>query len=426
MASLSIASRAERLVYRIAGLPVALSGLLRGNPADPMRSAFVWHYWHPADVGEWCELIAGLVTWPIALVLGAAWYTTRNGAIVRRRTGRGIAAQFADQLRLYFSAGVLAPWYYIFWLDEDGDTKRAQSFIQRFETKPVLFPLLKRRKGSPLNQKDRFAAYCAERGIRCVHTVAQFYGTRPSTLLPDGDLFVKPSGGRGGKGAERWDLVAPGRFAGPEGEQLTGDELLMRLVERSRDTRLIVQPRLNAHPALADLTTGALPTIRIVTCLDEHEAPEAIGGVFRMSIGDNRTVDNFHAGGIAANVDLQTGKLSRATNMGSDARLGWLAAHPNTGAQIEGCTLPLWEETKRLAIAAHREFADRVVIGWDIAILEDGPIVIEGNGNSDLDILQRFMRIGLREHRFGALLRHHLRARLPTLHGGFAPEPAAP
>jgi hypothetical protein len=424
MARLNLASRAERLAYRIAGLTVAVSGLFASN-ADPLQTAFVWRYWRPANPGEWAELIVGLVTWPIVLILGALWYTARNGAIIRRRTGRGVAAQFGDQMRLYFSAGVLAPWYYMFALHEDGGS-RARSFIQRFETKPAVFPLLKRRKGSPLNQKDRFAAYCAERGIRCVKTVAQLDGARPSAPLPEADLFVKPSGGRGGKGAERWDLVTPDRFAGPEGEQLTGEELLMRLVERSRDTRLIVQPRLEAHPALADLTTGALPTIRIVTCLDEHEAPEVIGAVFRMSIGDNRTVDNFHAGGIAANVDLHTAKLSRATNMGSDARLGWVSKHPNTGAQIEGRALPLWEETKHLAIAAHREFSDRVVIGWDIAILEDGPIVIEGNGNSDMDILQRFMRIGLKEHRFGELLAYHLRARLPALRGGFALEPAAP
>ncbi len=151
-----------------------------------------------------------------------------------------------------------------------------------------------------------------------------------------------------------------------------------------------------------------------------------IGGVFRMSVGDNRTVDNLHAGGIAANVSLSDGTLSEATNLGVDVRLGWLSTHPNTGARIEGRTLPLWEQTKQLAIAAHREFSDRVVIGWDIAILEDGPIVVEGNGNCDMDILQRFMRVGLKKHRFGELLAHHLRARLPALQGDFAQEAVAP
>jgi hypothetical protein len=119
----------------------------------------------------------------------------------------------------------------------------------------------------------------------------------------------------------------------------------------------------------------------------------------------------MHAGGIGALVDVASGTLGKASNLGSDARLGWFSAHPDSGAKIEGRVLPFWEETKGRAVAAHRHFSDRVVVGWDIAILEDGPIFIEGNGNPDLDILQRFMRTGLREHRFAALLAHHLRQR---------------
>src|SRR5437763_15228586 len=109
MASLSIAARAERLVYRVAALPVAVSRLFR-SPSDSVQAALVWRYWHPAGGGEWVELIAGLIAWPIVLVLGSLWYTSRNGPIIRRRCGRGIAGQVADQFRLYFSAGVLAPW----------------------------------------------------------------------------------------------------------------------------------------------------------------------------------------------------------------------------------------------------------------------------------------------------------------------------
>jgi len=415
---MTLGAHAERLIYRIAGLPVAVSALwasTEGDPSEALLSAFVWRYWHPQGAGEWSELVGGLMTWPIAVLGGVLWYTWRNGAVVRGRTGKPIRAQLADQLKLYFSSGLLAPWYYIFSLYDGDSSRRAKAYLYRFETKPSIFLLLKRRKGSPLTDKGAFAEYCAARGIRCIPTLLILDGKPPHRPLPEEDLFVKPSHGRGGTGAERWDRGDRGSYTAPSGERLTPDHLLERLVRRSRRYPLIVQPRLPIHPELADLTAGALPTMRVVTCLNELGTGELVGAVFRMSIGANRTVDNLHAGGIAAAVDLASGRLSRATNLGADARLGWLSSHPDTDARIEGRALPLWEDAKRLAIEAHRHFGDRVVVGWDIAILEDGPIIVEGNGNPDMDILQRFMRDGLRQHRFAELLAFHLRERMPAL-----------
>lgn len=414
-----IACSAERILYRIAGLPVAAATLLSfsaGRAKDPLQSAFAWRYWHPDNATEWAELTGSLIAWPFAMLLGAIWFTLRNGTEVRRRIGKRASTQFVEQLRLYFSDGVLAPWYYIFSLYDQRGTDRAHGYLQRFETKRGIFPLLKDKGGSPLNDKARFAAHCVKQGLPCVETVVCLHGSRPPQLeLPDRDLFVKPSKGRGGRGAERWDLVSRGHFSGPGGEQACTEGLLARLAGQSAADALIVQPRLISHPGLTDLANGALATVRVVTCLDEVGQPEFVGAVFRMAIGANRTVDNLHAGGIAAAVDPLTGKLSRATNLGSDTRLGWLSNHPTTGALIEGRALPLWESVQELALRAHQAFSDRVVIGWDIGIVEDGPILIEGNGNPDMDILQRFMPEGLRRHRFADLLVYHLQRRVPAL-----------
>lgn len=407
-----IAERAERMVYRIAGLPVAfgvLLGLYGGETGDPLRTAFAHRYWHPDGLGEWSELMGGLMLWPLALLVACAWFTWRSGTAVRIRHHKGVIKQLREQLKLYFSAGVLAPWYYIFSLHDHGEG-RAASFIERFETKTCYFRLLKPRKGTPLNDKDRFARFCEERGIRCVPTLMHLDGEDPARYLPDQDLFVKPAAGRGGRGAERWDRIGPSSFSGPEGT-LSGDDLLERLVERSKRRPLMVQPRLTPHPDLIPITAGALPTMRVLTCLNEKGRPEVMAAMLRTSFGSNKTVDNLHAGGIGALVEVASGRLSKASNLGSDARLGWFSEHPDTGAPIEGKIVPCWKGAKALAIMAHRHFNDRVVIGWDIAVLDDGPIFVEGNGNPDLDILQRFMPIGFREHRFAELLAHHLRER---------------
>jgi hypothetical protein len=125
-------------------------------------------------------------------------------------------------------------------------------------------------------------------------------------------------------------------------------------------------------------------------------------------MGSNHVVDNLHAGGIAAAVDLESGKLGPASNLGGDCRLGWLDRHPDTGARITGAQLPEWGEVRDFAIRAHKAFGDRVVVGWDIAITPGGPVLVEGNGAPDLDIMQRFARRGLMAARLGVLLAFHL------------------
>src|ERR1044071_2359877 len=128
----------ERFVYRVAGLPIALSALL-GRRTSPIDAAFSRRYWSPQGINEWISLVEGLVLWPAGILGGSLWYTVRNGAVIKRRGGKSLAKQVTEQLRLYFSAGVLAPWYYLFSLDEDGSADRARSFLQRFETKTSLF-----------------------------------------------------------------------------------------------------------------------------------------------------------------------------------------------------------------------------------------------------------------------------------------------
>jgi hypothetical protein len=226
--------------------------------------------------------------------------------------------------------------------------------------------------------------------------------------LPPTDLFVKPIAGRGGRGAQRWRWNA-GQYCGPQGDLLSGQAFLERLADQSRTIPHLVQPNMVNHSDIADLGNGALATVRFLTCLNERGEPEIFGASFRMPIGKDCIVDNIHAGGIAAAVDLETGMLGEASNLGADARLGWLSSHPDTGAPIEGRILPGWRSMKELAIAAHRAFADRVVVGWDIALLQDGPCLVEGNSGPDVDLIQRPLRRGIGQGRFAELLDFHLR-----------------
>jgi hypothetical protein len=219
---------------------------------------------------------------------------------------------------------------------------------------------------------------------------------------------VKIKLGRGGRGAEKWTYAA-GTYRDGEGRSLTADALAEHLKRRARVEKRVVEYCLSNHSDLSDVNLGALATARILTARNERGEIEATHAVFRMPQRAGAPVDNIHAGGIAAAVDLATGRLGRATDLGLRADSDWHARHPATGARIEGRVLPHWPEALALVKRAHERIGDRVAVGWDVAILQDGPCLVEGNGKPDVDLIQRPHRAGLGNSRFGALLAHHLK-----------------
>jgi len=372
-------------------------------------------FWRPATPAEWLDILIAVLIWPFGVLLSALWFTQKNGGIVAKRFGRSKLAQFGDQLRLAVTSGLLPPWYYIFELFRLDARKGAYCYLTRGQTKRGIYPILAKARGSvsPLGDKEAFARFCADHQVSALPVLLSVHdgevrGRLPADL-PETDLFVKPVCGRGGKGAERWDFIRRGVYRRDTGQHLSAAQFMTRLGALSRWQPVLVQERAQNHPALRDLSNGALNTLRIISCLDEDDQPEIIAAVLRMAVGKNVTVDNVHAGGLGAAVDLDRGRLMRATDIGTDVRLGWIDRHPDTGAQITGRTLPMWDEVCDLVRQAHRAFHDRVVVGWDVAIMSDWPRLVEGNSGPDIDLVQRPLRTPFGDARLGELLAHHLK-----------------
>jgi hypothetical protein len=337
-----------------------------------------------------------------------------NGAAVRRRTGKGILRQLVEQLGIAARHAILPPWYYMFDLFDDALLAQARHYLRRDETKGGIYRLLKYPKAKRrLQEKDRFADRCYEHGVRAPEYLLAKRGTvrhpdkRPAESLPQCDVFAKPAGGRGGRGMETWTF--DGSHWSHAGSRLDEPALLDHFRDLSQVENYLIQRRLVPHRDLAELSCGILTTIRMVTIRDEHGGHEPTHAVFRMPKSPSAKVDNFHAGGLAAKIDIETGELSAASDIGLRPDSDWHPTHPHTGARIAGRKLPYWSETLDLARRAHAALPHWVVIGWDIAIVDDGPMMIEGNGGADLDIIQRSHRAPMGNTRFGELLALHLR-----------------
>lgn len=411
--------RKTELANRIAGLPTAIRHLWRRNcnSAAAIRLAYTKRFWRPRTGAEALDLVLALMLWPIALVALSGLSLWQNGRAVAVRHGRSLHRQLLDQLRLYIAAGILPPMYYVFELHQQPKRRHARDFLLRSETKGGVFHIVnreQRRVDSIVSDKAAFADHFREHGIPVVPTLAVFHSGRITTdRAPEdfrADLFVKPVVGKGGRGGQRWDYCGPDEYRSSQGLVLSRDELFERWLNKSVRKPLLVQPRVLNHPDLRPLNNGALSTVRVLTCLDENNESELIGAIMRMAIGKNIVVDNAHAGGIAAAVDVWSGTLGPASDLGMSARIGWLQCHPTTGARIEGVKLPHWDLLRSLVARAHSTVPGAVVLGWDVAITPDGPLLIETNGGPGLEIMQRANRQGFSRGRFGDLLAYHLEA----------------
>lgn len=259
--------------------------------------------------------------------------------------------------------------------------------------------------GSPdyplLRSKSMFAARCAELGLPTVPVLAEFVDgsvspERPN--LPDVDLFSKPSDRWLGLGGTLWRRKSPGVYShAASGETLSTRALCRRLCEDSQRVpeyggsgSIVLQERVSNHSSiLGALTMGGLATIRVVTCRTPTGSFDLLPPVIRMPVG-NAIADNIAQGGVAAPIDVASGRISGPA-IRKDKRIGASShsTHPSTGMVLEGFPIPFLQDVIELTLTAHKAFPGVYSVGWDVAILPNGPILLEGNAwwDSDLTVL---------------------------------------
>ena len=388
--------------------------------------------WREANLVDRCIMLLVLPLFPFLIIGLTVTFTALNGRAIKKRTGKGIFRQAWEQIGVACRCAILPPWYYIFELHDDVKRQHANEYLNRFETKAALYRFMRDHNGGlpvPIERstqcirdKTLFMAHCRKNGVTAAPILWIIRNGEITPVdwersdFPEFDLFVKPLNGQGGRGTIRWDYLGSGQFLCNDGSRANGSQVLEILRKNSQHTAYIVQPRLINHPEITDLACGALATVRVMSCRNETGGYEVTNAVFRMKRYADVIVDNYHAGGIAANVDINTGVLGEGTRGGWGVVTdGWYEQHPLSHTAISQRKLPCWEKMVDFVQDAHnRLFPDQVVIGWDVAILENGPCLIEANKAPDLDIIQRAQKGPLGNERLGELLAFNLQRTIAT------------
>lgn len=155
------------------------------------------------------------------------------------------------------------------------------------------------------------------------------------------------------------------------------------------DNKIFLESVIKQHKELNRLCSASCNTIRIMT-FNNHGVAEILWAGLRIGNGI-ANVDNFHAGGMATEIDLKTGILIRPA---LDKQLNEYIYHPKTKVKIEGFKVPYFDKVKEMVKEASLESDKILVVGWDVAITPTGPIIIEGNRRPGFDVVQVASRRG--------------------------------
>lgn len=140
--------------------------------------------------------------------------------------------------------------------------------------------------------------------------------------------------------------------------------------------QFLVESLITQHPAMASLSPASVNSLRMITFFDGTTV-HVLEAVLRMGNGED--VDNYARGGLYTVLD----EMSGTARFGAfDRFANTFETHPLTGTPIVGFHVPLYDEVLALLHTIARIVPEIPYVGWDIAIGEHAPVVIEGNYNT--------------------------------------------
>lgn len=171
-------------------------------------------------------------------------------------------------------------------------------------------------------------------------------------------------------------------------------------LQQWRKDHLLMETCVESTPSIAAFNPESLNTIRVVTFRHGDEVIFYSAAIRFGRIGHK--VDNAHAGGIRALIDIKTGLAQE----GVDTNGKRYTIHPDSKIAIQGFQVPYWDHILETCKQATLLLSDLKICGWDLCIRNDGRIeLIEGNHAPDIDGIQFSKKCGIREE-LNTIFRH--------------------
>ena len=320
-----------------------------------------------------------------------------------RRAGRPFLRQVADIARLHRAPNRLGPReYYLFRLyDPARSDADRQAYIGEIGQAGLFFRLTDPTWVAAAHDKLLYYAAMAGLGCRVPRVLGVLHATRRfpgAEALPDAraaaaflrrapyPMFGKPVTGRYSLGTVAlagYD-AAGDRVRGADGKEAGLDAFVAELGAFAAGGYLF-QERLRPHPFVREACGDRIATVRLAI-LCGRNGPDMFYAVWKVPAGAH-VADNFwRPGNLLAALDRH-GRIVRVVQGAGPAQRE-VETHPDTGFRLLGATLPDWAATVELTLGAATAFPGLRAQAWDVALTDQGPLLLELNVGGDVNLPQ--------------------------------------
>lgn len=179
------------------------------------------------------------------------------------------------------------------------------------------------------------------------------------------DVIIKPTFTAHGDGVKKFSV---------ENGVTTVDNLTVEQLFKRYNKNFIIQKVIRQHPEMSALNPSSVNTIRILTFRSDMEIL-ILYTVIRIG-RKGFDVDNETAGGISTKINPDGTLCRYAFGAAGDDNIEFT----DNGTKLEGYHIPSYDKAIEMVKRAHYHLPHFDLIGWDVAIEEDGePILIEWN-----------------------------------------------
>ena len=137
---------------------------------------------------------------------------------------------------------------------------------------------------------------------------------------------------------------------------------------------------------IAAINPSSLNTVRVTTLILRDGSTKIVSIILRVG-RPNSHVDNWGAGGVGYNFDIETGICNQ---YGKDKKNRPYVYHPGSNVQMIGYRLPRFEELKQYVLNLSKVYPAARYVGWDVAITPNGFDLVEMNCPAGHDMFQSF------------------------------------